>query len=131
MRCHKTEAIVLALVMVAAVGGEELTLTEKDGGRRIETTVGSVLTLKLPATPGSGYSWVIDQLDAQRTKELGPSAFEPISRKPGTSMGGPALQVFRFEAREVGRSKLVLHYRRPWEKTVPPLKTFTVELDVR
>jgi inhibitor of cysteine peptidase len=115
---------------LAATGEKAITLTAADDGRRIETTVGAVLTLRLPARPGSGYSWLVERIDERRTKELGSSTFERAG-EPGRAMGGPAFQVFRFEARAAGRSKLVLHYRRPWEKDAPPSKTFTVEIDTR
>lgn len=130
MWSHKAGALVLALRLAVAAGGEQLTLTESDDGRTVETTVGSVLTIRLPSAPGSGYSWLVEHIDKRRAKELGSSEFEPTGKRE-RALGGPAHQVFRFAARQAGRSKLVLHYRRPWEKKVPPLRTFTLNLDAQ
>ena len=106
---------------------ETITLGDKDNGRSLTLRKGDTLIVKLGSQPGTGYGWRIAKNDAHRLKFLGESVESPDNG----SEGGTELQAFRFEAQSSGSTVLELHYVRPWEKGVAPLKTYCLKVQVR
>jgi len=82
----------------------------------------------LLTNPGTGYSWQIIKNDPDKLKSLGDSVLKPIEAEaPGASEN----QVFRFLAQNLGSTMLELHYLRPWERNLPPLKTYKINVQIR
>ncbi len=114
----------------AATSGDQV-LTLEDHERTIHLARGDLLTLKLDAVPTTGYSWAVVKNDVALLEPLGAPSFEPAGDPPATGpLGASGRQVLRFRARDPGRQRLELHYRRAWEKK-PPLKTFAIEVRVQ
>jgi len=107
---------------------ETVTVTAENNGGKISIAKGKILLLKLDAQPGTGYGWQVTKNDASRLIPLGHSEFE--STDPGIP-GAVQSQVFRFKAQDPGRFVIELHYRRQWEKNVPPSKTYRLEVHVQ
>jgi inhibitor of cysteine peptidase len=103
-------------------------VTDKDDGRQIIIEKGSTLAVRLEATPGTGHSWKLVKINAELLKALGESAFE---NPRGGVPGAIEHQVFRFEAQAFGSSVLEMHYLRPWEKDVPPLRIYRITVEIR
>lgn len=104
------------------------TVTDKDAGSQVVLASGDVLIVKLEAVPGTGYGWEIADLDTTILSPLGEPTIE------STGKGGPGaqeLQVFRLQAAKAGSSLLKLDYVRPWEKDTPPIKTYSINVEVR
>lgn len=90
-------------------------------------------TLKLPSNPSTGYSW---EVDVKKLPAAGPVQFkgrvEEINRQEEPPMlGAPAYDLFVFEAVGTGEVDIILVYRRPWEKDLPPLKTHQVHITIK
>jgi inhibitor of cysteine peptidase len=88
---------------------------------------GERLIVRLPATPSTGYSWVVDQGRQDLLKlDEALSGFEtpqsPV--RPGQS----GVMVMTLIAQGVGESDLVFKYQRVWEQGVPPVKTHTLHI---
>lgn len=99
-------------------------LTAADAGKSVKLVVGQVLELKLQGNPTTGFLWEPKKTPGIRF--LG-SAFKPNSNL----IGAPGIVTLRFKTETAGRRLLTVVYRRPFEKTVPPARTFTVNLIVK
>jgi predicted secreted protein len=72
------------------------------------------------------YTWETSQ-DISILKQVGSVEQTPSSSK----MGAPGQIVLKFQAVQAGQGKLILVYHRPFEKDVPPAKTFSVDVTVQ
>jgi inhibitor of cysteine peptidase len=95
------------------------TLTQRDNGAQIVLTSKTRLIVRLPAQPGTGYSWAL---------QAGSSLLRLVKSYVQTSghplPGGTETQVFVFTPVASGTDELELDYRRPWEKGVATAKVF-------
>lgn len=78
---------------------------------------GEGLTLKLPATEGTGYVWQVK--DAVTLLKSNDTDVIQYVQKPTEGMVGKASkQIMRFTAVQVGTETMVLVYLRPFDKDV-------------
>ena len=90
---------------------------------------GHSLIVALPSNPSTGFAWAFAPPEpAQRQMQGEPTYVPPGSTSP--VVGAAGTQVFTFKAVARGTAKLDLIYARPFEKGVPPEKTFTVTVEV-
>ncbi len=106
----------------------DVVLSESDGSKDIDLTTGSMLIVKLPSNPSTGYNWTVAGDPAPL--KLQKSSFVRSKSKSGV-VGSAGTAVFRLSASSAGMATLNLVYRRSWEYNVAPMKTFTVRVDVR
>jgi inhibitor of cysteine peptidase len=99
---------------------------EKDSGKTVELRIGNTLVVDLPGNPSTGYSWETVSVDGSILQSSGNDAFVPDSNM----IGAPGKVSLRFKAMAAGKTALKLAYRRVWEKEVPPLKTFELNVEV-
>lgn len=105
----------------------EKIVTDKDNGNQVIAGKGSILTVRLKVNLSTGYSWQVVNNTSQ-LQLIG----EPLLEQSEEGVPGKVEhQVFRFEAVTSGSSKLELNYVRPWEKDVPPVKTYRINVHVR
>lgn len=104
----------------------QVNLSEKDNGRQIELDPSQALELSLESNPSTGYGWQVDGMDSKVLRQSG-DEFKATSDK----VGAPGMQVLRFEGTTKGLTTLKLSYRRPWEKGVKPLKSFSVAVQAK
>lgn len=113
----------------------EITINDSNNHKQINLEKGKILMIKLSANPSTGYNWQIIKNDPQKLKPLGDSVFEPLPTAAGESqvklVGSPENQVFRFLAQKSGSTQLKLQYSRPWEKNIPPIKTYQITVKIR
>jgi inhibitor of cysteine peptidase len=102
---------------------DPLPVSKSENGKQIEITKGELIRIQLPATPGAGYAWELTEIDEQILKQEGESQFQTADPN---IVGGSEYQTFLLKAENTGRTNLELVYRRPWEKDVDPLETFTL-----
>ncbi len=106
-------------------------LSETDAGRALEVSKGGLVTVVLDSNPTTGFHWEVSSGAGSVLVQEGETEF----RQPET--GGPPLvgsggtETFRFRASQAGASDLLLVYRRPWEKGVPPVRTFAAKVTVQ
>ena len=118
---------VIAIAFPTSLTGDEqpknskpIVLTEKDDGRTVQVTVGSVLVVRLFSNASTGYRW-------QPTLSGNP-CLQLIRRwnrgDPEPMPGAPSTQAFSYRAVRTGKARLLFYYSRPWEKN--PLAEFSV-----
>jgi inhibitor of cysteine peptidase len=121
---------VLVLVLIAGLtflvtkpGAQQLktvTLSEPQAGSQAVLQVGDMLHVNLEGNPSTGYTWSVEALDAAVLKMAGEPEFHPAS----SALGAGGTFTYRFEAVGAGQTTLKMIYSRPFEKGLPPLKTF-------
>ena len=110
------------------MSNSEITVNDTNNNSQIIIQKGNIMIVELLTNPGIGYSWQIIQNDPDKLKSLGDSVLKPIEAEaPGASEN----QVFRFSAQNSGSTMLELHYLRPWERNLPPLKTYQINVQIR
>ncbi len=102
-------------------------LTREDQGKLIPCQLRQEFVVELESNPATGFSWQLDKGDNPYVKLLR-EEFIPGDRK---RLGAPGKQLFHFQAMAIGRTPLVMEYRRAWEGETPPAKTFSVTLVIR
>jgi inhibitor of cysteine peptidase len=102
-------------------------LTEADGGRTIELTGGDSVVIALQGNPTTGYLWEMLSGDKTILRPVG----EPRFRRESSAIGAGGTFSMRFEAVAAGRAVLRLGYRRPFERDIPPIRTFQLTVIVR
>lgn len=111
---------------------DDVVIGEPADGKTVAVARGKVLVVRLPAIPGTGYTWT-PSVDAPGVLEqLGPSTYERVAEGDAEGrVGQPELQVFWFRANAPGAARLELAYARVWEEGVEPLRRFRVTVTVR
>jgi inhibitor of cysteine peptidase len=102
-------------------------VTDSDKSSRVDLDQGQVLEVRLTSQPGTGYKWYLDPKSTEKLKLIEESQTKPKS----AGYDRPVLQIFRFRAEQVGTGVLRLNYIRPWEKSVPPEKSYEVSVLVK
>jgi inhibitor of cysteine peptidase len=103
-------------------------LSELDDGKTVDAVAGKTVLIKLTGNPTTGYSWVVAKVDGPGVQQVGGVAYK-TGGGPGVGEGGTFLATFSVAAK--GQAKIILEYRRPWEKDKPPAKTFAVTIQVK
>lgn len=127
----KLVMVVATLSLAAGLGGcgspEVLALTDADAGTSHEMSVGDKLTVTLESNPTTGYRWDVDGDLPPQLALVGEPEFTPES----SAMGAGGTEVWTFQAADAGSAKLGLKYWRSFEETVPPVKKWSVDVNVR
>ncbi|MBW1782244.1 MAG: protease inhibitor I42 family protein [Deltaproteobacteria bacterium] len=102
-------------------------LYQTDCGRTVEMEPGDTLEIVLDGNPTTGYQWKIRPWDTAVVKEV---EKEPVYQRKSDALGSGGQFTFYFEAADTGRTTLEFIYLRPFEKDVPPIKSFNVTIVV-
>jgi inhibitor of cysteine peptidase len=108
--------------------GKSVVIKEDRKGQTVNVRVGDEVVIELPAQLGAGYSW---QLQAGEAKVAVPQGEPELKSTPGQAPGATEQQLFRFKIQAPGSVTIQLQYAHPWEKDLPPRKTFQVTLHAR
>lgn len=125
---------VLTLVVAAVFGlsgctsgpSKSLDITGQDGGSTQQLKVGQELKVALEANPTTGYMWALDGKLPVQLESVG----EPVFTADSKAIGAGGNEVWTFAGKSEGKATLKLKYWRSFEPTTPPLKTFSVTIDV-
>jgi inhibitor of cysteine peptidase len=121
-------------VIVLLTGGcsaNEVRLNDAHDGIQKELTRDRVLFITLESNPTTGYSWQVAEIDQSILRQVGDAEYKSSATGNPPKVGAGGTETFRFETVSTGSTTLKLVYRRPWEKDVPPIKTYTVQISVR
>ena len=99
------------------------------GGPVLQAVVGSAVRVHLEGNPTTGHKWVVTELKGNSVEQEGEIVYDP-NAAPGR-MGAGGKFVATFRARQPGKARARLEYRRPWEEDVPPAKVLTIDFDVK
>ncbi len=102
-------------------------LTEADNGGSTAVDANTTVIVQLPGNPTTGYTWSVKSYD---TSILSLEVHD-YTADTSDRMGSGGTFSFQFKALAPGSSTITLTYERPWEKDVPPAKTFSTEVDVQ
>lgn len=120
----------MILALVAGTGKKQI-LTQSQNGSRIKVIKGSEIQIILDSNPTTGFSWQIIAFDSSvihlQSEEM---LAKEKNAEDEIRVGTPGKQLFRFKALQNGKTKLLLDYRRPWEKTAPAANQFSIEITV-
>ena len=122
-------AVLLSLLACSSAAPKELSVDIASSGKEVTLAAGGTLTVTLESNITTGYSWnenanIGDKTVMQQTDHKYQPPATPI---PGA--GGK--EVWTFKALKAGRSTISMEYRRPFEPTAAPAKTFSLTVVVQ
>lgn len=128
-RTRALSTCVLAIVLAACAAAptsarKPWTVTEADAGRSIRVPVGTLIDVALPGNPSTGFIWQRAAGEAGGLEAAGAARFEPA----GPAVGQGGLVRLAFRVTKAGATPLWLVYRRPFEASTPPARTFSVTI---
>jgi len=108
-------SIIVLLTMGLSLYGQKFVEVAKNSpAQQIILASDEVLSVKLPSTPSTGYSWYVRNTDNNTITQIGD--FDFISDTPEESVGASGTQITRFIGTARGTTNLELVYIRPWER---------------
>jgi inhibitor of cysteine peptidase len=97
-------------------------------GKQVELSVGQSLVVTLDSNASTGYSWSL----AQNSDETVLTKIEDEYIAPQTNLvGAGGKEEWTFKALKKGTSIISLGYSRPWDKDIPPARTFDLTVVVK
>ncbi|MBA4320991.1 MAG: hypothetical protein C0412_21580 [Flavobacterium sp.] len=103
-------------------------LSKKDNGQNIEYLANMRFNLNLEGNPSTGYNWKILSIDSSKIEYLGHSDYVYIEQiKPGST----GRCTYEFKTKGKGTTILKLGYLREWEKGIPPIDSFKVNINIK
>lgn len=108
------------------LAGEPMKLNETDSGKTVEICVGDELEVVLPGNPTTGYVWELSSLNSTVLRVEKPDF---VASDKAFGSGGMEIIKFHGIAGGIGLVRLIFH--RPFERNMPPLKTFEVTVIIR
>jgi predicted secreted protein len=103
-----------------------ITVTKEQGGREIALKVGNILLIELPGKGGTGYLWSAEEICAPCLNLLDQTTRQLTEGR----LGGPVMQVWRFEAAQPGACEIKMAYYRPWEGVGKAVDHFHLKLRI-
>jgi len=100
-------------------------LSEADDGTVVPAETGDEVEICLHEMPSGGYRWLLGDTPADVLEQLE----QRFDFDEGT-VGGRNEAHFLFRVKTAGRAILRLRYDRPWAKGEPPLKSYSVTVDI-
>lgn len=127
LRFSKVIALSIVLFSMQALAGVAvIRVNENESGKVVNVEVGDTVEIYLESNPTTGYQWAVDQLDQAILKQ-GESNF--IAASVGVGVVGH--EVIRFKAVKKAKTFLRLVYRRSFERSVTPIKSFNLDIIVK
>ena len=100
-------------------------IDESFDGREVTLQPDQMLEIRLPENRTTGYRWTLTSTN-DSTYAVVSDSYEGSATPPGK----PGTRILRLKATQAGRGRVELVYRRPWEQTAPPARTFTIYIRV-
>jgi len=107
-----------------------ITLDKSANGRTVTPAPGQQVVISLKGNPTTGYSWSCAKIEGDAAVAVGKVAYVRDQSGP-RRMGSGGMFVATFKAAKIGKSKITLEYKRPWEKGKPAAETFTLTVEVK
>jgi inhibitor of cysteine peptidase len=108
----------------------ELKLGKADASKSFDLAKSGVLEITLEGNPTTGYVWSLLSGNDAVLKLVGDYAYKQDAAPAGmVGVGGKF--TFKFQAVGAGVAQLKFGYQRPWEKDVPPIEMFQVNVNVK
>lgn len=108
-------------------------VNESDNGKTIGIAMNQCLVISLKAQGGTGYGWFMAPDSTKLVALYGRTVTAPGTKDHIQIVGGPQTIAFSLcpgEDKLTGVGLVKFAYKRPWEKTTPPAKTFEITVKV-
>ena len=99
---------------------------ESANGSDVEIPAGEEFELSLSETRTAGYRWTLKS-SVEPSCVLLSESFQPASGPTG----GTGTHIWRFRTAAPGNCSIALEYRRSWESSSEPARTFGMKVRVR
>jgi len=100
-------------------------LDENTNGQGVNLRAGDLFEIRLAETRTTGFKWIVAEA-GEAVCEL----VEESAEAPAGPPGRAGMHRWQFRAARPGEAKILLHYRRPWEKDAEPGRVFQVRIRV-
>jgi predicted secreted protein len=120
----------LIFLLAAACSPEEpemIILTENNASETVEVQEGQVFQVVLEGNLTTGYNWVLAPQEPVLVEPQG----DPEYKAASELLGSPGTITFTLKAISPGETTLHFDYKRPWEETTKPEKTYEVLIVVQ
>ena len=118
----------LLLVLVVITGcTKNVEVNQEMNGGSVILEQGQTLVLKLASNPTTGYDWEIVDLNSAILEQVG----EVDYKSDSALIGSGGVNTYTFKAVGSGNIQLSLVYHRSWEKEIPPIETFELDVTVK
>jgi inhibitor of cysteine peptidase len=91
-------------------------------------------SIKIKSNPSTGYAWTLHLPKEEEeilVKLQNHTVEETSEESKQMPMGASTYEIFTLEALAPGKTIIQLHYHRPWEKNVPPIKKHKVVVTIK
>lgn len=120
-------ASVLIVLIFAAGCAKNMEVDEEMNGGSVVLEQGQTLVLKLASNPTTGYDWEIVDLNGAILEQVG----EVDYKSDSALIGSGGVNTYTFRAAGSGNTQLTLVYHRSWEKDIPPIETYELDVTVK
>ena len=120
-------ASVLLVLIFAAGCAKNVEVNQEMNGGSVVLEQGQTLVLKLASNPTTGYDWEIVDLNGAILEQVG----EVEHKSDSGLIGSGGVNTYTFKAAGSGNVKLSLVYHRSWEKDIPPIETYELDVTVK
>jgi inhibitor of cysteine peptidase len=129
--------LIVAIILLNALGGcasaflsSNVKLCKVDAGKTFDLAQGGTLEITLEGNPTTGYNWSQVSSNDGVLKPVGAYTYQQ-NPAPTGMVGFGGKFTFNFIAISVGTTQLKFSYQRPWEKNLPPIETFELNINVK
>jgi inhibitor of cysteine peptidase len=105
-------------------------LTSAANGRTVKVPRGARVTLTLPGSPGTGYTWIVVDSGGPVLREFAVDAAGIRSPDEG-ELDASAEFAWHAEAATSGTGTLRLEYRRPWDRGAKAERVVSITVRVQ
>jgi len=119
--------IILFTAACSPVQPEMLVLTADNADQSVEVQQDQIFQVSLEGNLTTGYNWVMAPQDPELIEQQGDLEYEAASNL----VGSPGTVTFTLKAVAPGQTTLHFDYKRPWEETTKPEKTYEVTVIVK
>lgn len=120
----------LLAVLIPVMKASEISLTEKNGGKKVILQTGDRVIVSLPSNPSTGYSWSYLLSKRSLLGVMDKVAYHQDEASKSL-VGSGGTETWKFKALALGSLKMTFSYARPWEKDVAPIKVILWNITVK
>jgi len=130
--------LIVVIILLIALGGcastslsSNVKLGKADAaGKTFDLAKAGTLEITLEGNPTTGYTWNQVSNNDGVLKPAGAYTYQQ-NPAPAGMVGVGGKFTFNFKAIGVGATQLKFSYQRPWEKNVPPIESFELNINVK
>jgi predicted secreted protein len=120
-------ALLAGSLVACQPSNETIKISDQDAGRVITIKNGDTLIIELEGNITTGFNWIPAPQNPVLLDQAGQPEVTPVSDQ----VGAPGKIILQFKAVAQGQTILHLDYKRSWETSVAPEKTYEVTIIVK